>query len=798
MTVYEQAERLVAAGISVVPILADGSKRPAVGWKCYQSRLPTPLELKQWFDYDLGWGLAIIGGTISGNAEILDFDDPAVFDRWWALIEWQEPAMADTLAIIDTPGPGVQVIYRCPVMVPGNQKLAQRPSENGREVLIETRGEGGYAITVPSPPECHPNRQPYRMRQGDLSALPRLDFEDWCLLIEAAKSFNRCVELPRKPARQGGIGNQEGDRPGDAYNARGDWGELLQKHGWRCIFGRGEVEHWQRPGKDGTRDKGASATLGYVAPGIFYVFSTNCHPFEAEKTYDLFGAFTLLDHSGDFQAAGRALRRLGYGEPAKRLDAAESSPGAVSGASSEASEPEERPNNTDKGNGIRLARRHGADLRYSATYEWLVWNGKKWERDETQEVIRRAKETVSSIYAEAAAIADTERRAAQAKWALASESVARIMAMVKLAESEPGIQVRADAIDLNPWLLNVANGTLDLQTGEFYDHRREDMIMRLIPTPYDPAATCPRWEQFLCQVMAGRDDLVAYLQRWAGYCLTGDVSEQQLLFLHGMGANGKSTFLKVLLTLLGEYAQQAAVGLLLERKYQEHTTEIAELAGKRLVVSTEVGEGKRMAEELVKQMTGGDRMRGRFMRCDNIEFEPTFKLLLAANHKPVIRGTDYAIWRRIPLVPFDVTFSDTAEPRKDPTLLPALLAELPGILAWAVRGCLAWQQERLKQPEAVVAASAEYRAEMDVLGPFIEANCTKGDPAVTQARAGDLHSLYKMWAEETGERAMSSTAFGRALVERGFIPHKDGYGKRWWKGIAIREQHNQGDQELVL
>jgi putative DNA primase/helicase len=434
---------------------------------------------------------------------------------------------------------------------------------------------------------------------------------------------------------------------------------------------------------------------------------------------------------------------------------------------------------------MRLVARHGADLRFSASHGWLVWDGQRWQRDLTQAVVRCAKETVRAMYREAAAQEDREARRAQILWALQSESAARLQAMVKLAESEPGIPVTAADLDRDRWLLNCGTGTLELRTGQLRPPCRADLITKLAPVPYDPAAPCPTFERFLGEIMAGRPELVAYLQRAVGYSLTGDVSEQCLFFLHGLGANGKSTLLDLLLALLGDYAMPAPPGLLLERGGEHHPTERADLAGKRLVVSVEVGEGKRLAEELLKQLTGGDRLKARFMRQDFFEFAPAFKLWLAANHKPLIRGTDHAIWRRIPLIPFDVTFTDdpaAGAPQKDPELLASLKQELPGILAWAVRGCQAWQAERLNPPPLVRQATAAYRAEMDTLGDFL-ADCCTVEPQA-RAKAGDLYAAYKAWGEAAGERVISQKAFGTRLQERGFVPRRDGY-TRWWLGLGL-------------
>lgn len=476
---------------------------------------------------------------------------------------------------------------------------------------------------------------------------------------------------------------------------------------------------------------------------------------------------------------------------------------------------------TDLGNAKRLVRLHGDDLRHVAAWGWLCWDGRRWERDETGEHVRRAKRVALSFYDDAQRALDRAKKAAAeaqqaqdagdtaaseaavkrmqdaqrlagalAGWGKTSQARGRIEGMVKLAESEELTATRADLFDAQPWLLNVANGTLDLRTGTLRAHDRADMLTKCSPVAYHPSAICPRWLAFLDRIMGGdpkdtkaedrKKGLISFLQRVVGYCLTGDVSEQSLFFLHGAGQNGKSTFLRTILAMLGrDYAMQAAADVLITGK-DRHPTELADLAGARLVASIEVEEGKRLAEALVKQLTGGDPVKARFMRCDFFQFDPTFKLLMAANHKPAIRGTDFAIWRRVKLIPFTVVIPDD---EKDPHLGEKLLGELPGILAWAVAGCLAWQGDGLQVPAAVKEATEAYRAEQDLLGSFL-AECTeKGG----QAQAGPLFSAYLEWARLPKEQEPTRAAFGKLLKERGYDKYTDDHTRRtYYMGLTLQ------------
>ena len=288
---------------------------------------------------------------------------------------------------------------------------------------------------------------------------------------------------------------------------------------------------------------------------------------------------------------------------------------------------------TDLGNAERLVDRHGADLRFCHAWgKWLVWDKQRWNPDTTDEIKRRAKDTVRGLYAEAATIEEEEIRKALIKHALKSESEHRINAMVALAESEPGVSVTPDQLDSDPWFLNVGNGTLDLKTGELRLHQRENLITKLAPVEYDPDAKCPLWKAFLDRIMAGNADLKKFLQKAAGYVLTGDTREQCLFIFYGVGANGKSTLLIVLQAAMGDYATTTPTESLMLKQGGSVPNDIARLVSTRLVCAVEAEEGKRLAEVLIKQMTGQDRLTARHLYREFFEFTPQFKIVLAANH----------------------------------------------------------------------------------------------------------------------------------------------------------------------
>lgn len=384
---------------------------------------------------------------------------------------------------------------------------------------------------------------------------------------------------------------------------------------------------------------------------------------------------------------------------------------------------------------------------------------------------------------DAAAIADTQQRKELLSWQSKSESNKARREMLDTAKSLTGIPISPQDMDTNSWLLNVENGEIDLRTGKLEKHRRENLITKLAPVTYDPKATCPTWEAFLDRIMDGNTEVIKFLRRAIGYSLTGATSEQCLFILHGSGANGKSTFLDAISALFGEdYHQNTPATTLMVKRDGSIPNDVAALKGARLVTAIEAEQGQTLAESQVKSMTGGDLITARFMRSEFFSFKPEFKIILATNHKPQIRGTDLAIWRRINLVPFTVTIPPE---ERDGKLPEKLLKELPGILNWAIAGCLEWQNGGLRVPDQVRYATEGYRSEMDIFGDFIADRCSIADQKA-KVENKDLRSAYEGWCFENGARPIAHAAFHSRLVERGFTSSRSGAnGRTVWSGVKI-------------
>jgi len=455
---------------------------------------------------------------------------------------------------------------------------------------------------------------------------------------------------------------------------------------------------------------------------------------------------------------------------------------------------DDAPRLTDMGNARRFALLHGRSVRFVHTWgQWLIWNGTHWAKDETGGAVRLARGVVKSLYQEAADSNSPEQSRALAKHAMACESSGRLSAMLELAKSEEVIAAHHTQFDKTHWLLNCVNGTIDLHTGTLLPHVHEDYITKRIDVSYEPRAIAPRWAAFLNRITEGNTELQTYLQRAIGYSLTGDIRHQCLFFLYGSGSNGKSTFLEAIAPLFGAYyAKLAADGIMHKHNSSGIPNDIAALQGTRIVVASEIQRGMSLDEAKVKDMTGGDSISARFMRAEFFTFSPQFKLWLYGNHKPRIRGTDNGIWRRIRLIPFTATLSDT---EKDEQLKDKLRAELPGILAWAVRGCLEWQRHGLPVPSCVTAASAKYREEMDTLGDFFADCCFLAPRA--EAPSAALYAAYKEWAEASNERPMTQKALGIELEQRGFERgHNRARTARVWFGIGLLQPNSDTSDTL--
>ncbi len=425
---------------------------------------------------------------------------------------------------------------------------------------------------------------------------------------------------------------------------------------------------------------------------------------------------------------------------------------------------------------LSYTRRYHRDWRYVAAWgKWMVWDGQRWRTEDTL----AATDLIRHVCRQAAVKSSNPKLAAK----LASSGT--VGGVERLARADRRHAATTEEWDADPWLLNTPGGVVDLKTGRNRPHDRADRMTRI--TTATPRGECPTWRKFLDEVTGGDKALQDYLQRMAGYALTGSTREHALFFLYGTGANGKSVFLNTLASILGNYATNAPMDTFMETRSDRHPTDMAGLRGARFVSSIETEQGRRWAESKVKSLTGGDKISARFMRQDFFEFFPQFKLFVAGNHKPAIRNIDEAMKRRLHLIPFTVTIPPE---RRDKHLQQKLMAERDGILAWAVQGCLNWQRDGLNPPASVVSATDEYFEAEDAVGRWLEENCVLH--ANARSLTAELFNDWKQWCDAAGEFIGSQRRFSDLLVTRGIEKWRNPAGLRGFQGIGLKAPATTG------
>jgi putative DNA primase/helicase len=432
---------------------------------------------------------------------------------------------------------------------------------------------------------------------------------------------------------------------------------------------------------------------------------------------------------------------------------------------------------TDEALALRFAQRHAGDLRYVAAWsKWLTWDGRRWRFDDTLFAFNLARK----ICREAAAECNKHRVATTIA------SAKTVAAVERLAKADRRLAATSDQWDADLWALNTPQGVVDLQTGNLRPHKPEDYMTKVTGIAPDRACPIPVWRLFLDRVMGGDAELIAFMQRLAGYALTGSTREHALAFLYGTGANGKSTFLNAITGCAGDYHRTAPIETFTASNSDRHPTDLAGLRGARLVTAIETEEGRRWAESRIKALTGGDRVAARFMRQDFFEFVPQFKLVIAGNHKPGLRSVDEAMRRRFNLIPFTTTIPVD---ERDRDLDTKLKAEWPGILAWMLQGCLDWQRIGLAPPQAVTAATESYLESQDAIAAWIDEQCDR-DPNAWE-RSTMLFGNWKAWAERSGEPVGDVKRFRDRLESRSvFHKREAGTGRTGYQGLRLQQAEN--------
>jgi putative DNA primase/helicase len=662
---------------------------------------------------------------------------------------------------------------------------------------LDIKGHSGYLVAPPSIIKGKPYRWivPLKGKSFEQQALEKLGFspesmerltgktkpkpDAWLARVRRPEPQPR----PRTPRPRTIF---EGPSIIDEFCAATTWTQILGPHGWTCSSRDPEAEGacWLRPGH--TSKRSAS-----IRGGRLYVFSPNT-PFEVTETGDpkghsKFDAYAVLDHGGDTKAAITSLKpkgelmlraiKGGESEDDSRSDTTQSDDTREETAESVAMKGCEPvwPGDIHRGQArfaYLLADREDGKLMFVFGIGWHYWDGKRWRRDDKGKARRAVLAMNRRVWNKA--MGNKELQADCRK----CDTAAGINGVLEIASALEPFAATVDDLDADPFLLNVANGTLDLHTLQLNPHSAVDRITKLCNGAYDPTAATPVWNAFLVKVLPD-EDVRKFVQRLAGLALLGEVREHILPIFNGTGRNGKSTLYMALLDALGDYACTADPNLFMHRE-NAHPTGEMDLLGKRLVVVSESDQGRRLAEATMKRLTGGDLIKARAMRKDFVTFTPSHLAVMVTNHLPKVSGDDPAIWSRILVVPFDVVIP---EADRDTELGAKLRLEADGILTWCVHGLRDYLAGGLAAPESVRVATDAYQARQDAVGRFIEDCCTT-TPAV-QATTTQLYDAWQRWAEAEGCEPLGRGHFGEALDRAGYPASKPVHGKKWRKGIRL-------------
>jgi putative DNA primase/helicase len=775
MSILSIVQRYYKLGFTPIPC-EPRSKKPTCEWGLWQQRRP------DWDELERVWREAINHfrenlniATILGKAHNLcaaDVDDPQAFRQARQAIGLTEDDLR-TWTILSHRGGALIFCY------PKGHNLPSKVSNElwGAELL----GDRHLRML---PPSIHPVGTPYRWLKGhEPDQIPLADIPEpllFAFIGERPKPTPRSVTLPQ---------NGHGDG-----NELPSWAHavvaLLQPHwqvGWRHDTALALAGTFA---KRGIPKETAEAILRQLT-------QTANDPEVKDRLRALIDTYERLAE-GESVLAWQGLERVLDEDTLKALDRLLPNPPRNGHRPTFATA--DRPDDLDKALTDRNLAKLFAQLvkdqvLYVPEWGWLRYETGRWRRASDAEIAALAMEVIPRHYTEQALNAPPERRREFLEYALKCHSRHRINNALELSKGL--LLARPDEFDRHTYLLNCLNGVVDLRTGNLLPHDPSLRLTQLCPVAYNPDATAPTWQRFLSDVFLGDQDLISFMQRALGYSLTGDTSERVFFIAWGSGHNGKSTLFGTVQRVLGDYAKTVATDALLKRREQAdtHPTGLADLYGVRLAVASETEEGKHLATARVKALTGRDRIKARYMRKDYFEFEPTAKIWLFTNHRPVISDTTPAMWKRLILIPFRAHF-DPDSPQCDKRMPEKLWAEREGILAWLVQGCLAWQREGLNPPPIVREATKEYQSEMDKIGAWIAERCEVDPKAVTPF--ADLYADYEAWCREQGDEPMLKRRFGDRLSEKGFLSvkirtatHKGQAGR---KGLRLKSGDEAGDE----
>jgi P4 family phage/plasmid primase-like protien len=790
----DAALRLNAASIVPLPVRTDGSKAPGLHtWKAFQETHPTVDDLCTWFGGTMTDGIGVLTGAISGNLEMVELEGRAMQEGALTLLQGYalDNGASELLARIvtgyseTTPSGGLHLLYRVDGQVRRNTKLARTLD---RQVLAESRGEGGFVVVAPSFGRSHPTGEPWQMRSGSIESIATISEDErellWSLLAMLDEEPMRDTLDAQQPV-SGILGSVAGLRPGDDYCERATWDEILTPHGWTKNARMGSGYSWRKPDKSGI---GISATTGQSADGVdrLYVFSTST-AFEPERPYNKFAAYALLEHGNDYSAAAAALAAKGYGKqpqqstvatnnaPREYSDDADDEHPALTKPDATATSPAMTLAQSEDGHSQAMIAEYGRDIRYCHQMgRWLHWDGSRWAvQSHGGGIVREYAKAIARSYP------DEKEWGAHKKRSLTS---AGINGALTMSTTDFRVEIDVSALDAHPWELNTPAGIIDLRTGELLPSDPDRLHTKSTTVAPDFAADQTAWLEFLATTFQGDLEVIAYIQRLMGYACVGEVREAILPVFYGQGSNGKTVLLETVQTLLGDYATVAPQHFLVQGPSQ-HATEIAALAGVRFVIASETNEGQKFDEAKVKILTGGDSIKARFMRQDEFTFKPSHLLVMMTNHRPEVGSGGTSFWRRLREIPF---LNQIPEDQRDPELQQRLIGQHgAAIMAWLAQGAAQYAATGLQEPEKVKAATKGYEASTDTVGRFVEEMCIIGGGEYVKVMTNRVRSAYETWCSQEGETPVSAKAFGTQMLARFHIGKSRDMRARFYTNVSL-------------
>lgn len=833
-------------GCSVVPIRADGTKSPLVAWKQYQQIPPSSNTVHEWFEQQ--WpraGVAVICGRVSGNLEMLELEGRANKEEILAGIEQSciDHGVGDIWRMLTTtgytemtPSGGLHILYRVfDAPVPGNEKIATRPATEDEltdqerqlrernptahfiRVLAETRGDGGYVIVAPTGGNCHPTGYDWITLTGTQGEFISISWEQRCLLHLAFRSVlhvpsptQEIVLVEPRPV----VIERDPDAPltpVEDFNAKASWNDgWFTEQGWRVHHQDGNEIFWTRPGKDWGDGHSASTGVRDGGQDCLYVWSTSTGlPTEVPLTK--FMVYAHYQYNGDRSRAARVLQQLGYGEPLHpplvELRDEDLLP-------RERGEDEPLPDHAlerllaDASDGIILtdlgyARRtwdaYRNHIRFNATTKsWCVWHSGSgtWGEDNYAFANGAVTRIVESNFNWMRGFerqnirADGEPRFSPRQVeklvsrAQDYNNNGRIKAVLERLAAIDGVRVTAESFDKKLDLLNLRNGTLDLANFELKSHDSADMITMCFNAEFDPYAECPNFQKYLEEVIPD-PDIRTYIQRAVGYSLLGRPQERAIFLLYGPSGTGKSVFTDVMTELFGEYGGTAPPSTF-KLKKQDSYYDLHRLRGKRFVSASEMPQKMEMDEELVKRLTGGDRINSRDLYQSFVEWEPRCVIWLATNHLPKITSDDDAMWRRVRTVPMKTVIKARKEEVKG--FSDVLVQEANGLLNWALDGLREYRRIGLAEPDVILADIEAYHQDSDTVSSWLNSMVEGGDLRLVPEQrmsVAELYALYDEHCVSNGDSRYGKQRFAKRLesVSAEVEVRKVG-GNRWIYGIG--------------